>query len=799
MLDLLFPATKRRADYAGDGFLGFGLWGPGMFGSMKTKANVVVGQDTALTLAACWRATQILSSTVAGLPLETFYHLPGGNKELARDQSIYSILRDCPNPDMDAMTFREGRTVHQINWGNGFAEIERTRKGDGIAALWPIHPSRVWPIRREDKDPETGRPLLPTYRYRVRNNDGSHVYLRADEMLHVPGSHSDDGIWGKGVVAHARESIGMGLATERHGATYFGNGAQPPAVLFLPGMKDSEARKGFRSEWRQVHGSPDSGEIAILPPEGRYEKLSYPPEDSQFIETRVHNVREISRWYGIPSHMLGDLEKASYNSIEQLGIEFVTFSLLQWLKRWEGQICLKLLNKEQRRRIFVQHDISHLVRGDLKTLYECCQIGLMNGFLCINDVRRLLNLNSIGPLGDKYRVQLNTTTLEMAGLPAPPKTININDGSGKTAPAPAAPETPAGTTPDSLLDVPDVRQSTDYSCGPCAVLSVAQYFGVDEGKTEEDMIKELDTEPTSIEDNGTDPARMVNWLTNAGLTVTSGAGWTVDDLRHYWAAGQPVIVPIQDYGTPEEYRENQSGHYVVVIGLGFGYVFVQDPSADNVESGDIHTADTEGQPFKPVDSDMAPGRVMIPEETFLAVWHDMEDGGKIDIQYGIAVGRGHAPPPPPNTAPATPAPLDDGKEPQPTPGPADSDSRDRGTKTTEARAAARSVLEATLVRLLAKEANAAIRAIDRPDFEDWLAEFHVKHEQIATEALTPVIPVLGLAGVEMAAGKLAKSLIDNSRTALLAAYNLCTKQQMKDQLGKWTSQAPLWSGNVLKG
>jgi HK97 family phage portal protein len=780
MLDLLF-GPKRRADFVGSGFSS--LWGGGLGGPVRTQANVEVSEQTALTYAAAWRCSQILSSAVAGLPLVTYYHLPGGNKEEARDHPLYEILKDIPNPDMDSMAWREGRTLHQLNWGSGFSEIARNRKGD-VEALWPIHPARVRPVRREERD-QNGNPLLPTYRYRVRNNDGSEVVLRADEMLHIPGSHSEDGIWGKSIIAHARESIGMGLATERHGATFFGSGAQPPAVLFLPGMKDPEARKQFRSEWVQVHGSPDAHNVAILPPEGKYEKLAYSPEDSQFLMTRVQNCREVCRWYGVPPSLVGDLEKTSYNSLEQDSLNFIAFSLIQWIRRWEGQIKLKLYRPEERQRLFTQHDIEALVHGDMASRYAAYSVGLTKGFLSINDVRRMLNKNSIGPLGDKYRVELNTApldTLQMAGLPAPGKTVatggEIEKG-GKPATTP-----PPGQMPDKLLDVPAVRQITGYDCGAASCRAVALFWGVDDGKTEEEFIADLGTKQVEpMNEDGTHTASIIKYFTEKGLTVTAGEGWTLDDLRHFWAAGQPVIVPIQDYGTPPEfaeYRENQSGHYVVVKGLGFSRVACMDPSADNAEAG--------GRlPDSLPDTDAAPGEAWILEETFMDCWHDMDDENKVLVQYGIAVGRGHAPPPPatsPATAPAKP----DVDEPEPTPGPADSDSRDRGTKTTEAKAAARAALAGVLSRMFAKEANAVRRFADKADFEERLADHQVKKQGAALKAAVfPIVQALALAGFEKPENW-ELSIAMNSESLLKEAYDTDTKPQFAARLDGWAAE-----------
>lgn len=410
MLNLLFGSSRRTAEPASDER----LWSSTEWlgGRRRTQAGPTVDEELALTYAAVWCATRILAETCSILPLFLYERTADDGRKLATSNPLFDLLHSSPNPTMGSMAFREGRVAHQVNWGNGFAEIERESADpeSDVVALWPIHPSRVRPSCRYDTY-ENGN-SVGDGQYIVWNEDGSRTALAPAEVLHIPGVLPDDGIWGKGVIAYARESIGFGLATERHGATYFGGGATPPGIVYGAGMKDQEARKHFRKEWKEIHGHPDSGEIAILPLDARYEKISIPNEDSQFLETRVHNVREISRWYKVPAHMLGDLEKAGYSSIEHLSIEFVIYSIMPWLRRSEEQMSLKLLTPNQRKRFFIEHQLASLLRGDIRSRYEAYSLAIQNGWMNRNEVRRLENLNSIGPDGDRYFVPLNMTPLD---------------------------------------------------------------------------------------------------------------------------------------------------------------------------------------------------------------------------------------------------------------------------------------------------------------------------------------------------------------------------------------------------
>lgn len=422
MLDLLFGRPRA--------YSGADRWGPGWTQRMRTSSGVSVSADTALTLAAVWCATRIVCETESSLPFITYQRLTtdeksgrAGDTRHATDYYLYDVLKTAPNPTMGSMAFREGRTLHQVNWGNGFAEIEWNSydpaRRTAVLALWPIHPSRVKPILQRGAYAD----LYPDgYRYVVVNNDNSRTPLKADEMLHVPGVLTEDGIWGKSIIQYGRETIGYGMAVQAHGAATFGGRNIPRGVLNIPGVNNREKRNEYRTEWKEIHGSPDSNEVAILPPEAKFQAITMSNEDSQYIESAKFSVSQIARLYRIPVYMLEEYEKAaSFASVEQRSIDFV-IGFLCWLVRWEQQCNLKLILPRDRSTYYTEHNVAGLLRGDFAARMLGYVQALQNGIMTINEVRRLESLNSIGPVGDVNYVQLNMTTAQRILEPPAPTT-----------------------------------------------------------------------------------------------------------------------------------------------------------------------------------------------------------------------------------------------------------------------------------------------------------------------------------------------------------------------------------------
>lgn len=387
---------------------------------IQTQSGVGVDSETALTYSAVWCATRVISESFATLPAVLFRR-QGERKSKADNHPLWPILHDAPNPEQDAFMFYDSMTAWLVNWGNAYAEIQRLRNGR-IFALWPIHPSRVEP-RRGASDALGKVHGDQRLFYRVHMEAGPAVDIEADRMFHVTGAMSD-GICGKGVIRQARESIGLGVATERFGAAFFGSGATPNGVISVPEVLNDEAASRMRRDWRRIHSNADNPhQIAVLEQGSKYQSISIPPEDAQFLETRQHNVTEIARWYRVPPHMLMDLTRATFSNIEQQSLDFVKQTMLPWARRWEKAIDRQLLRPGE---VFSKFIMEGLLRGDTAARAQWYKEMHQLGVFSTNEIRELEDRNPIGPEGDKRLVQLNQTTLEKIGEekqeaePAPP-------------------------------------------------------------------------------------------------------------------------------------------------------------------------------------------------------------------------------------------------------------------------------------------------------------------------------------------------------------------------------------------
>lgn len=372
------------------------------------SSGIRVDEHIAMTYSACWAATMLIMTAVGSLPLKLFRKVPGGGSEPAIDDPRYSLVHDTPNQDMTAMLFRGTRTAHQVNWGNGFAEIQRNKAGIAVA-LYPIHASRI-PVQSNIKRGADGR-----LKYIVNNDGGTKSEIPGRNMLHIPSPMSDDGIIGKGVISAARLAIGFGIAAETHGAAYFGNSARPNLVLEGAKFRTPEAAEDFRRMWNEVHGGPaNNAKPAILPPDTKLHTLQFNAEDSQFLESRQFSIEDVSRFYGVPPHAIGHLLRATNNNIEQQALELRQYTLMRWTIPFEQELDRKLLTPEERKTMFFRHVFDGLERADIKTRTDALKEQFFNGKITLNEWRALDDQPPIGPAGDVHFVQSAMIPVEQA-------------------------------------------------------------------------------------------------------------------------------------------------------------------------------------------------------------------------------------------------------------------------------------------------------------------------------------------------------------------------------------------------
>ena len=378
----------------------------------KASSGEQVDEKSAMQIATVYACVRLLAESVAQLPLHLYrYTNSGTGKEMAADHPVYSIIHRQPNPEMTSFTWRETMMVHLLLWGNSYSQIIRDGK-NGILSIYPLLPENV----EVDRD-ERGEIyyIYHAYTDEAPGEKNKDIIFQREEVLHVPGL-GFNGLVGFSPIAMMKNALGSTLAVEKYGSAFFKNGAQPSGVLEHPGVLKNPEK--IRQNWTDVYGGANNAHKVCVLEEGMsYKAISLPPEDSQFLSTRQFGVEEICRIFRVPPHMVQDLQRATFNNIEHMAIEFVMHTLMPWLIRIEQAIIKDVLVGEEKDQLFPKFNVDGLMRGDYKSRMEGYAVAITNGIMSVNDVRKLENMDPLDDAdgGNLHLINGSYTRLSQAG------------------------------------------------------------------------------------------------------------------------------------------------------------------------------------------------------------------------------------------------------------------------------------------------------------------------------------------------------------------------------------------------
>ena len=337
-----------------------------------------VSPATAEGLSAVQACVSAIAETIGSLPL-MLYRRNGDDRDKASDHPLHRVLHDAPNDRQTALEFREQMTANMLLRGNAYARILRGNDGQ-VRQLIPIHPDHCRVL-------DINGPLLG---YEVSTTTGTER-LTQDEIFHLR-HRTDDGVLGVSPIARCRDVLELAIAERDHGRDTFRNGAKLLGVLKAPGRLNPDQRKALSASWKNFR----AGGTPILDDGMDYQTVSMTLEDSEWIAARQFSVEEVCRLFRVPPTIVGDLRHGNYSNTSELFRQFITLSLRRHLVCWEQAISRQLLTEAGRRVYFAEHSVEGLLRGDSATRAAFYESAIKNGWMQVDEVRKLENLKPLG-------------------------------------------------------------------------------------------------------------------------------------------------------------------------------------------------------------------------------------------------------------------------------------------------------------------------------------------------------------------------------------------------------------------
>lgn len=340
----------------------------------KTAAGITVTEEKALAVGAVYASVKVVSETMAQMDLEVVEKV-GKTTKTNTSHSNYWLLHAEPSPYYNRFEWVQGMMSYALLWGNAYTKIVRDRfataKELKILPAWEVTP----------KMSERGKLY-----YEWRSKDGFDIILTED-MIHLK-NLGTNGLIGLSPIEIQRENLATELARIGHDGAFYSNGAKASGVLMTPGhMGPTEVGNVKDSFNKANEGTKNRFKTIVLEEGVKYQQLTIPQNDAQFLESKKFTQTEIAGWYRVPPHMIGNMTDANYSNVDAMDRNFAKTCIVPWTIRLQQEIDRKLFFDTERGKFMSQFNLDDLIKGDIKTRYEVYGMGVQNGLLRPSEAR----------------------------------------------------------------------------------------------------------------------------------------------------------------------------------------------------------------------------------------------------------------------------------------------------------------------------------------------------------------------------------------------------------------------------
>jgi HK97 family phage portal protein len=392
----------------------------GWLDSHRNFSGEPVNYSNALQLSTVWACVRLLSETISTLPLN-LYKDKKGEKVVADEHPLHTILHTSPNDDSTAVVFWQAFIASLLLRGGAYVEVFRSATGSVTSMVFLTADNLSGPDQDgiwSYIDPATGRTReIP------------------DRRIWYTPFFTIDGRTGVTPISCGANVFGGAIAADRASADTFKNGMRASGLVMMDHVMKPEQRADVRRHSEEV---VRQGGIFVLEKGSTFQQLNMTPQDSQLLSTRHFNVEEICRWFRVAPFMVGHNDKASGYpaSLEAQMIMFMNMTLRPIVVGIEQSINKYLLTAVERKKYSAEFVIEGILRGDSASRAAFYNAGVTNGWMTRDEVRRKENLPVKGGNADQLMVQSQMIPIDKVGE--------------EPVPAPKAP--PAQGDPDASMD-----------------------------------------------------------------------------------------------------------------------------------------------------------------------------------------------------------------------------------------------------------------------------------------------------------------------------------------------------------
>lgn len=368
----LFRGVERKSDDGYELLTG---------GALPTAAGMSVSPEAAMRCSVSFACIKVIAETIEQLTPH-LYRRTGDDRERATDHPVSALVTKAANDWTPASEFRLVLGTHFATHGNAYAFVNRDAAGR-VVELIPLDPRAV-SVRQ---DPRT---MAPVYMVATGNTALPAREYDRSEILHIRGVGLDVHK-GASPVTLGREAIGLALTLESHCGSLFGNGAKPSGLLKVKGTLGEEQFRRVRAMFSNFYQGVTGKRIMILSDTMDFQQVQLTSVDSQTLEMRRFQVEEVSRFWRVPLHLIGEMDHATHANAEAMGMQFLQYCMLPILRIWCDAMAITLLTPEERENLYFEFLVDDLARADIAARFEAMSKAISAGILNPNEARAMEN------------------------------------------------------------------------------------------------------------------------------------------------------------------------------------------------------------------------------------------------------------------------------------------------------------------------------------------------------------------------------------------------------------------------
>lgn len=306
----------------------YGQWGdpsviPPNSAYNKSAAGVVVNERSTLSLMTVFSCIRVLADSIAGLDTHAYVKVRNDRGGLEEEEVPLPRVVEDPYADVDPY---DGDFKAVAAWGlngNHFLHVvDRDNRGNPMQ-VEILNPSSVRVERVKG---------VKTFRMGAVG-----ALIDPDDIVHIPWVSLAGGDVGMNPIEIGSMGIGIALASEEYAARWFAQGAQPTGLLSVEKPLTKADALRLKMELMTDHGGLSNAHLPlVLDSNTKWTQIGVSAEASQLLQTREFSRTELTGFYGVPPHLVGDTSDKGMvwgRGLQEMVISFSMFTLQGYAKR----------------------------------------------------------------------------------------------------------------------------------------------------------------------------------------------------------------------------------------------------------------------------------------------------------------------------------------------------------------------------------------------------------------------------------------------------------------------------------